>query len=150
MPGQMMLFSFPCGTKIGEVTWRTQWERDLGLTSNLIYRKSPGSSFSTSFPLPRFLIFPLSFSLALVIAYVLCCVWLFATLCSPPGSSVHGIFQASILEQSCHFLLQHYTKGGKDEIKCFREKNSRRCLPLESPHVSAIHHVLFLQISSFI
>lgn len=44
MPGQMMLFSFPCGTEIGEVTWRTQWERDLGLTSNLIYRKLPGYS----------------------------------------------------------------------------------------------------------
>ena len=26
--------------------------------------------------------------------------------CSPPGSSVHGIFQARILEQGCHFLCQ--------------------------------------------
>ena len=26
--------------------------------------------------------------------------------CSPPGSSVHEIFQAGILEQGCHFLLQ--------------------------------------------
>ena len=26
--------------------------------------------------------------------------------CSPPGSSVHGIFQARILEWGCHFLLQ--------------------------------------------
>ena len=26
--------------------------------------------------------------------------------CSPPGSSVHGISQAKILELSCHFLLQ--------------------------------------------
>ena len=34
--------------------------------------------------------------------YILSCfshVWLFATLCSPPGSSVHGILQARILEQ---------------------------------------------------
>ena len=28
------------------------------------------------------------------------------TDCSPPGSSVHGIFQARILELGCHFLLQ--------------------------------------------
>ena len=26
--------------------------------------------------------------------------------CSPPGSSVHGIFQAGMLESVCHFLLQ--------------------------------------------
>ena len=26
--------------------------------------------------------------------------------CSPPGSSVHGILQARILEPCCHFLLQ--------------------------------------------
>ena len=26
--------------------------------------------------------------------------------CSSPGSSVHGIFQARILERGCHFLLQ--------------------------------------------
>ena len=28
------------------------------------------------------------------------------TDCSPPGSSVHGIFWAGILEWGCHFLLQ--------------------------------------------
>ena len=28
----------------------------------------------------------------------LSCVWLFATLCSLPGSSIHGIFQARTLE----------------------------------------------------
>ena len=27
-------------------------------------------------------------------------------LCSPPGSSVHGVLQARVLEASCHFLLQ--------------------------------------------
>ena len=26
--------------------------------------------------------------------------------CSPPGSSVHGIFQARVLGVGCHFLLQ--------------------------------------------
>ena len=26
--------------------------------------------------------------------------------CSPPGSSVHGIFLARILDRGCHFLLQ--------------------------------------------
>ena len=26
--------------------------------------------------------------------------------CSPPGSSVHGLFQAGILEWGCHFLLR--------------------------------------------
>ena len=26
--------------------------------------------------------------------------------CSPPGFSVHGIFQARVLELGCHFLLQ--------------------------------------------
>ena len=39
--------------------------------------------------------------------------------CSPPGSSVHGISQARILEQDCHFLLQgifpsrHQTPGSR-------------------------------------
>ena len=28
------------------------------------------------------------------------------TECSPPGSSVHGIFQPRVLEWVCHFLLQ--------------------------------------------
>ena len=35
-------------------------------------------------------------------ACVLSCIWLFSTLltvCSPPGSSAHGIFQARILER---------------------------------------------------
>ena len=39
----------------------------------------------------------------------LSCVWLFATLwtvCSPPGSSVHGILQAKNTGVCCHFLLQ--------------------------------------------
>ena len=26
--------------------------------------------------------------------------------CSLPGSSIHGIFQARVLEMDCHFLLQ--------------------------------------------
>ena len=29
--------------------------------------------------------------------------------CSLPGSSVHGIFQARVLERGCHCLLQIYT-----------------------------------------
>ena len=29
---------------------------------------------------------------------MLSCVWLFVTVCSPSGSSVHGVFQAGILE----------------------------------------------------
>ena len=35
--------------------------------------------------------------------------------CSPPDSSVHGIFQARILEWGCHFLLQWIspTQGSK-------------------------------------
>ena len=35
------------------------------------------------------------------------------TPCSPPGSSVNGIFQATITGVGCHFLLQNYvnTKG---------------------------------------
>ena len=36
--------------------------------------------------------------------------------CSPPGSSVHGIFQAGVLEWGCHCLLhvrvQFHTTGG--------------------------------------
>ena len=32
------------------------------------------------------------------------CLWCMA--CNLPGSSVHGIFQTSILEQVCHFMLQ--------------------------------------------
>ena len=45
------------------------------------------------------------------------------TLCnpldsSPPGSSVHGIFQSRILEVSCHFLLQGIfpTQGSKPHL----------------------------------
>ena len=36
--------------------------------------------------------------------------------CSPPVSSVHGIFQARILDMGCHFLLQGYISylGPKD------------------------------------
>ena len=39
---------------------------------------------------------------------LLSCVRLFETPmdCSPPGSSVHGILQAKILEWICHFLFQ--------------------------------------------
>src|SRR5574341_2275885 len=29
--------------------------------------------------------------------------------CSLPGSSIHGIFQARVLERGCHCLLQIYT-----------------------------------------
>ena len=38
----------------------------------------------------------------------LSCVWFFCDPmdCSWPGSSVHGVFQARILEWVCHFLLQ--------------------------------------------
>ena len=37
----------------------------------------------------------------------LSCVWLFATLhCSLPGSSIHGTFQARVLEWVAIFLLQ--------------------------------------------
>ena len=99
----------------------------------------------------RFLIFPFSFSLTLVIAYVLSCQ-LCLTLCNslePARLPGPWNFSGKHTGGGCFFLLQHYTKRRKDKIKHFREKNSR-CLPLESPHVSAIHHVLFLQISSFI
>ena len=35
------------------------------------------------------------------------CVWLWDPMdCNLQGSSVHGIFQARILERGCHFLLQ--------------------------------------------
>ena len=47
---------------------------------------------------------------------VLSCVLLFATPWtshSPPGSSVHGIFQTRILEQECHFLLTFLDPGIK-------------------------------------
>ena len=39
--------------------------------------------------------------------------------CSPPGSSVHGIFQARIPESGCHFLLQGI----------FLTQRSKPCLP---------------------
>ena len=41
--------------------------------------------------------------------------------CSPPGSSVHGIFQARILEWGCHFRLQ-----GSDQIKAKTIRTLRR------------------------
>ena len=37
--------------------------------------------------------------------------------CSPPGSSVHGILQARILEWGCHFLLRE-TQGLNPGILC--------------------------------
>ena len=36
--------------------------------------------------------------------------------CSLPGSSVHGIFQARVLERGCHCLLHQQPAGGR---KCF-------------------------------
>ena len=38
--------------------------------------------------------------------------------CSPPGSSVHEVFQASILAVGCHFLLQGIllTQGSKQHL----------------------------------
>ena len=40
--------------------------------------------------------------------------------CSPPGSSVHGILQARILERVCHVLLQEIfpTQGLKPCLLC--------------------------------
>ena len=53
----------------------------------------------------KFKVFPsISHSLR---AQLLSCVWLFVTpKTSPPGSSVHGIFQAKSTGVGCHFLLQ--------------------------------------------
>ena len=41
--------------------------------------------------------------------------------CSPQGSSVHGMFQARILEAGCHFLLQKLfpTQGLSLHLLCF-------------------------------
>ena len=36
------------------------------------------------------------------------------TDCSPPGSSVHGILQATILERGAHFLLQIFPTQGSN------------------------------------
>ena len=39
-------------------------------------------------------------------AQLLSSVWLFLTPCSPPSSSVHGIFPSKITGVDCYFLLQ--------------------------------------------
>ena len=45
--------------------------------------------------------------------------------CSPPGSSVHGISQAGILELGCHFLLQgiFQTQGLNPQWKPLKRKH---------------------------
>ena len=42
--------------------------------------------------------------------------------CSPPGSSVHGIFRARILEWEIHFFLQGIfpTRGSNLHLLCYR------------------------------
>ena len=54
--------------------------------------------------------------------------------CSPPGSSVHGIFLAKILELSCHFLLQR--------IFPTQESNPRTTEPLNSSISCIGGHIL--------
>ena len=43
----------------------------------------------------------------------LCLTFCNLTDCSPPGSTVHGIFQARIRGVGCHFLLQKTIQKGK-------------------------------------
>ena len=69
----------------------------------------------------------------------------YLTLCSPPGSSVHGISQARTLESplaSCHFLLQEIflTQGSNPRLLHWQVDS----LPLShqgSPGRSAAPHV---------
>ena len=55
--------------------------------------------------------------------------------CSPPGSSVHGIFQARVLEWGCHCFLQlsparypqTLNRNGKMPIKASSAQDCTRC-----------------------
>ena len=51
------------------------------------------------------------------------------TDCSPWSSSVHGIFQARILEQGCHLLLQEIfmTQGSKLHLLCLHWQADYHC-----------------------
>ena len=40
--------------------------------------------------------------------------------CSPPGSSVHGIFQASVLELGCHCLVKPEFLTGKRQQRIYK------------------------------
>ena len=66
--------------------------------------------------------------------------------CSPPGSSVCGIFQARILELGCHALLQGLfpTQGSNLSLICLlhRQTGSLPPLPPGKPPVS---HTLWLK-----
>ena len=41
--------------------------------------------------------------------------------CSPPGSDVHGIFQARVLEWGAIAFSQHSAVDGKSKVRCCKE-----------------------------
>ena len=51
-------------------------------------------------------------------SYMSLCAQSCLTLCSPPGSSVHGIFPGKNTEVGCHFLLQRIfpTQGSNSRL----------------------------------
>ena len=56
--------------------------------------------------------------------------------CSWPGSSIHGISQARILQLSCHFLLQGiFPSQGSDPHLLHWQADSLQLSQLESPSV---------------
>ena len=56
--------------------------------------------------------------------------------CSWPGSSIHGISQARILQLSCHFLLQGiFPSQGSNPHFLHRQADSLQLSRLESPSV---------------
>ena len=83
--------------------------------------------------------------LLLVSEWSHCCVWLFATPvdCSPPGSSVHGILQARILE----WVAISFSRGSsqpKDRTQVSRIAGRRFNLRATREAAASARSILFL------
>ena len=77
------------------------------------------------------------------------CVWFFVTPCSPPGSSVHGIFQARILEP----VTISYSKWSSwpkswIHVSCASCIVGRQVLPSEKYRFTYIYFMLWVIINT--
>ena len=107
----------------GDTDWISGWkdplEEEMAIHSSILTRKNPwlqsiGHCWAHTQHLIKYRV-----------CYVLSCSCpTCPTLCnpmdcSPPGSSVHGILQARILEWGCHALLQGiFPTQGSNQVSC--------------------------------
>ena len=100
------------------LAWRIPWTEEPGRLLSMVSQE-----LDTTQRLNNHLVLRLNQATASLTSH---CVQLFPTLCDPldggtPGSSVHGIFQARILEWVAIFLLQGIfpTQGSNTHLLCF-------------------------------